>query len=122
MTKTKQETVLLPIRVETGKKSYAPGEPVPLTRDFTTEDAERIVAIHGPYMGGGPVAQADAGDESKLAAAADENTRLRAVIAAYEAADEAAVKAGEEDASSEARKALDDALAAVADARKAAGL
>lgn len=127
MTKAKAETkpefVRLPIRVETGKQAYAPGENVPITKDFTEEDAARIISIHGEYQGKDePVRPVEAKTDAKISAKDDEIAKLRAVIAAYETVDEAAVKAGAEDASDADKKALDDALAGVTAARKAAKL
>ena len=120
---SKQKTVRLPIKVTAGDRVYMPGDDVPLTKDFTEDDVAGIEAIHGEYRGKDePTRPVDARADAKLAAQAEEIAGLRAVIAAYEAVDEAAVKAGAEDASDADKKALDDALAGVTAARKAAKL
>ena len=41
------KTVRLPIQIDTGKKTYAPGEPVPLSKDFSQKDADAIIGLHG---------------------------------------------------------------------------
>lgn len=54
--KTTEDTVLLPIRVDLGKGNvFNAGQPVPITKDFTKEDADKIIAFHGPFKGAATV-------------------------------------------------------------------
>lgn len=118
------------ITVTTGKKSYAPGDPVPVggKDGVGVDDIAAIEAIHGVWDGGEAPATA-AGDDGVLRAAEkarqDAEGRvaaLSAVIDAQQAVDAASAALSEKPEDIEVLTSLEAAEKALADAKAAAGL
>lgn len=116
------KSVKLPVKIETGKKTYMPGEAVPLSKEFGEKDVARIEAVHGKYVEDATVSRRSDQYAAAMQALSEENERLRAVIAGYEAVDEKTVAATKEGAGEAENKALDAAMGDLAEARKAAKL
>ncbi|MEP2977965.1 MAG: hypothetical protein ABJO86_00680 [Lentilitoribacter sp.] len=77
--KANEETVLLPIRVDLGGGNvFNAGQPVPVTKDFTKEDADKIIAFHGEYKGAVITVSDDANDalQTKIAELTSANKTL----------------------------------------------
>ncbi|MGJ8570432.1 MAG: hypothetical protein ACSHXI_07015 [Hoeflea sp.] len=118
------------IKVTTGKKSYLPGEDVPVggKDGITAGEIASIEEIHGKWAGGAatPAASADAAalkaSEVARQAAEDKVMALTAVIAAQSEVDAASVALSESDNDEAALKALDAAETALAETKVAAGL
>ena len=125
------------ITVTTGKKSYAPGEHVPLggKEGISAEEVDSIEAIHGVWAGGDAPkvtgetdAQSEAREkqiaeaDAKIAEADKKLAALQAVIDAQAAVDLAALAISGENAGDAELQALSDAEAALAAAKADAGL
>lgn len=128
------------ISVTTGAGRFAPGAPVPVggKTGISPEEIETIEAVHGKWDEtiGSALEKADAAESAALKAAekraADAEkdlgeareriAALEAVIAAQAKVDEASAALSEATEDDKALAALEDAEAALAGAREAAGL
>lgn len=119
------------ITVTTGKKSYAPGDPVPVggKDGVGADDIAAIEAIHGIWDGGEAPATAASDDGVVLKAAekAREDAEgrvaaLTAVIDAQQAVDAASAALSEKPEDIDVLASLEAAEKALADAKAAAGL
>ena len=119
------------ITVTTGKKSYAPGEDVPIggKDGISADEVASIEEVHGRWEGGAapaPVAGVDAAaikaSEAARQAAEDRVKALTAVIAAQAEVDAASAALADSSDDAAALKALEAAETALAAARTEAGL
>lgn len=90
------KTIKLPVTVNAGKKTYAPGDDVPINKDFSQEDAASLIALHGPFKSASPATPAAktvevpvADLESEVVKAALEKAALDSKAAALAAAADA---------------------------------
>ena len=119
------------ITVTTGKKSYAPGDAVPVggKDGISADEIASIEEVHGKWSGGDATAPAAPVDIAALKAsdaarqvAEDKVKALSAVIAAQVEVDTASAALAQNSNDDAVLKALDAAETALAAAKAAAGL
>lgn len=104
------KTVQLPVKVESGKTTYAPGDKVPINKAFTQKDANAIIALHGPYVGGEKVAKPTAAETVEVKIADLEDPAVKAAIEEAVDVARAAAKVAYEEFTALPDEAADDAV------------